>query len=91
MRSFRICNYDDQARWMTLCGHVTSRIENKEIYVLLIMKRGGGVLGSPRCRFEDNIRVDITGIVWYMKWIHLAQYGPVVGSCLDIVEFLSVW
>jgi hypothetical protein len=30
-------------------------------------------LGRPRCRWEDNIKIDITELEWGgMEWIHLA-------------------
>jgi hypothetical protein len=31
-------------------------------------------LGRRRCRWDDNIRIDLRGIVWEgVDWIHLAQ------------------
>jgi len=31
-------------------------------------------LGRPRCRWEDNIRMDLRNIGWEgVDWIHLAQ------------------
>jgi hypothetical protein len=32
------------------------------------------ILGSPRPRWEDNIRTDLTDTMWeVVEWIHLAQ------------------
>jgi len=39
---------------------------------------GKGPLGSPRRRWEDNIRLDLTEIGWEgVDWIHLACYRTV--------------
>jgi hypothetical protein len=36
----------------------------------------------PRCRWEDNIRIDL-GFTMYngVDWVHLAQKSPMVSSC----------
>jgi hypothetical protein len=46
-------------------------------------------LGRPRCRWEDNIRIDIREIVWEgVDWIHLAQdsdqWRAVVNTVMDL-------
>jgi hypothetical protein len=30
-------------------------------------------LGRPRCRWEDNIKIDLHEVGWGMYWIYLAQ------------------
>jgi hypothetical protein len=42
---------------------------------ILVGKREGKTpLGIPRRRYEDNIRIDVKGIVWEdMNWIDLTQ------------------
>jgi hypothetical protein len=33
-------------------------------------------LGRPKCRWEDNIKIDVREIEWSdVDWIHLAQHG----------------
>jgi hypothetical protein len=39
--------------------------------ILVGEPEGKRPLGSPRCRWEDNIRMDL-GEIWW-DWIHLAQ------------------
>jgi hypothetical protein len=36
----------------------------------------------PRHRWEDNIRMDLRKLGWeVVDWMHMAQEGPVAGSC----------
>jgi hypothetical protein len=45
-------------------------------YVYRILKgrpEGRGPLGRPRCRWEDNIKVDLQEVGGRMDWIELAQ------------------
>jgi hypothetical protein len=47
-------------------------------------------LGRPRCRQEDNIKMDLKEIGCKdMDWIHLAQKCPVI-SLVKVVLNLSV-
>jgi hypothetical protein len=50
-------------------------IENREAYWLLMGKpEGKRLLGSPRCRWVDNIKMDLGEIEWRgVEWIGLAQ------------------
>jgi hypothetical protein len=42
--------------------------------ILVGKPEGKRPLGRPRCRWEDNIRMDLTEIGWgSMDWIDLAQ------------------
>jgi hypothetical protein len=39
-------------------------------------------LGRPRCRGEDNIKIDLCGRVEHMEWVHLNHDGdPLEGYC----------
>jgi hypothetical protein len=54
-----------------LAGHVACTGEKRNAYRILVGKRP---LGKPRCRWEDNIRMDLREIGWGgMDWIDLAQ------------------
>jgi hypothetical protein len=46
----------------------------KNTYTILVVKpERKRPFGRPRCRWEDNIRMDIREIVWeVVDWIHLA-------------------
>jgi hypothetical protein len=50
--------------------------EKRNAYRILVGKpEGKKPLGRPRCRWEDNIKMDIREIGWGdMDWIRLAQY-----------------
>jgi hypothetical protein len=65
--------------------------------------KGKTPLESPRCRWEDNIKMDPREAGCGMNWIHLARQGPAEGSyeqgnepsgsikCSEILEWLSNW
>ena len=59
-------------RWM---GHVTRVGERRRAYRVLVGKpEGKKPLGSPRCRWEDNIKMDLQEVgCGGMDWIDLAQ------------------
>jgi len=44
-------------------------------YKILVWKLEGKIpLGTTRCRWEDNIRMDLSKIGWeYVDWMHLAE------------------
>jgi hypothetical protein len=57
-------------------GRICSRHEEKgNAYRILVGKpEGKRPLGRPRCRWEDNLRMDLREIGWCgMDWIDLAQ------------------
>jgi hypothetical protein len=47
----------------------------RNVYKIVVRKpEGKRPLGRPRCRWEDNIRMDIRKMGWEdVNWIHLAQ------------------
>jgi len=49
--------------------------EERRVYRALMGKpEGRRQLGRPRCRWVDNIRMDLQEVeCWYMDWIGLAQ------------------
>ena len=57
------------ARYVALMG------EERGVYRVLVGKpEGRRPLGRPRCRWVDNIRIDLQEVgCWYMDWIGLAQ------------------
>jgi len=59
-------------RW---AGHVARMGEEKGVYRFLVGKpEGRRPLGRPRCRWVDNIRMDLQEVGrGYMDWIGLAQ------------------
>jgi hypothetical protein len=59
-------------RWARHIAHVE---EMRNAYKMLVQRPEGKTpLGRPRCRWEENIRMDRREIGWEgVDWIHLAQ------------------
>jgi hypothetical protein len=59
---------------MRLVGHVASIGGMRNLYKILLVKaEGKGQFGRVRCRWEDNIRMDLKEIFCEDKdWIHTA-------------------
>jgi len=58
-------------------GHVACMREMKSVYRILGRKpEGKRPLGRPRCRWQDNIRIDLRETVWaFVDSIHVVQGG----------------
>jgi len=56
-------------------GHVVYMGERKGAYGVLVGKPEGKTpLGRPRCRWEDEIKMDLKEVGWEgLHWIDLAQ------------------
>jgi hypothetical protein len=64
-----------KSRSMRWAGHVARMVEERNAYRLLVGNpEGKRPLGRPRCRWVDNIRMDLGEVEWGdMDWIGLAQ------------------
>ena len=64
-----------KSRRMRWAGHVVRMGEEKGVYRVLMGKpEGRKPLERPRCRWVDNIRMDLPEVgCGYMDWIGLAQ------------------
>jgi hypothetical protein len=64
-----------KARKMRWVGHVARMGEVRGAYNILVGRpEGRRPLGRPRCRWEDNIKMDLREIGFGdVDWIHLAQ------------------
>ena len=64
-----------KSRRMRWAGHVACMGEESWVYRVLVGKpEGRRPLGRPRCRWVDNIRMDLQEVGnGYMDWIGLAQ------------------
>ena len=64
-----------KSRRMRWVGHVAHMGEERGVYRVLVGKpEGKSSLGIPRCRWVDNIRMDLQEVgCGYMDWIGLAQ------------------
>ena len=64
-----------KSRRMRWAGHVTHMGEERGVYRVLLGKlEGKRPLGRPRCRWVDNIKMDLQEVgCGYMDWIGLAQ------------------
>jgi hypothetical protein len=64
-----------KSRRMRWAGHVACMGEDRKLYKVLVGKpKGKRLLGRPRCRWEDGIRMDLRETsVWGVDWIRLTQ------------------
>jgi hypothetical protein len=64
-----------KSRRMRWVGHVARMGEKRNAYRLLVGKpEGKRPLGRPRCRWVDNIRMDLGEVEWGdVDWIGLAK------------------
>ena len=64
-----------KSRRMRWAGHVARMGEERMVYRVLVGKPEGiSPLGRHRCRWVDNIRMDLQEVrCGYMDWIGLAQ------------------
>ena len=63
-------------RRMRQAGHIARMEERRSLYRILVGKPGGKrPLRRPRCRWQDNIKMDLQEVgCGVMYWIELAQY-----------------
>jgi len=64
-----------KSRRMRWAGHVARMGEERGLYRFLVGKpEGKRPLGRPRCRWADNIMMDLQAVgCGYMDWIGLAE------------------
>jgi hypothetical protein len=62
-------------RRMIWAGHLARVGEKRNAYRILVRKpEGKRPLARPRCRWEDNIKIDLREIGWDgLDWVDLAQ------------------
>jgi hypothetical protein len=79
-----------KSRRMRWAGHVARMGEKRNAYRLLVGKpEGKRLLGRPRCRWVDNIRMDLGEVGWGdVDWIGLAEdrnrWRALVNSLLNL-------
>jgi hypothetical protein len=77
-----------KSRRMRWAGHVARTGEKRNAYMLLVGKR---LLGRPRRRWVDNIRVDLLKFRWDdVEWISLAQDGNRWRDLVNLILNLQV-
>jgi hypothetical protein len=61
--------------------------EKRNVCMVFMEKpEGKRPLGGPRCRWEDNTKIDLREVRWgYMDLIHLAQDGDQWSSLVNTV------
>jgi hypothetical protein len=76
-------------RW---AGHVAHIGEERGAYQILVGRpEGRRLLGSPRRRWDDNIKTDLREVGWQgMNWIELAQDRDRWRSLVNAVMNLQV-
>jgi hypothetical protein len=73
-------------------GHVARMGEKRNAYRLLVGRtEGRRPLGRPRCRWLDNIRMDLVEVGWGdVDWIGLAQDRGRWRALVNSVLYLQV-
>jgi hypothetical protein len=76
-------------RW---AGHVARMGEKRNAYKILVGKtEGNRPLRRPRCRWVDNIKIDLRETEWdSMDWIDLAQDRDQWKALLNMVKNIRV-
>ena len=76
-------------RW---AGYVARMGERRVVYRVLVGKpEGKRLLGGPRRRWEDNIKMDLQEVgCWGMDWIELAQDSDRWRALVNVVMNLRV-
>jgi hypothetical protein len=71
----KYCSVGVEMKRMGLAGHVARIGERSCVYRILVGETEGmRPLGRPRCRWEDNIKMDLQEVVCVdMDWIDVAQ------------------
>jgi hypothetical protein len=79
-------------RRMRWAGHVARMGEGRGVYRVLVGRpEGKRPLGRPRCRWEGNIKMDLTKIgIDGAYWIQLAQDRVQWRDCVNTVMTLRV-
>jgi hypothetical protein len=67
-------------------------VQMRNAYSILVVKlEGKRLLRRPRCRWEDNIRVDLREIGWKgVDWIYLGQHRNQWQDLVNMVMNLQV-
>jgi len=66
-----------KSRRMRWVRHVARMAERIGVFLVLVLKpKRKRPIGRPRCRWEDNIKMDLQEVVCgVMDWIEMAQMG----------------
>ena len=79
-----------KSRQMRWAGHVARMGEDRGVQRVLVGKpEGKRPLGRPRCRWEDNIKMDLQEVGGgHVDWMELAQdrdrWRALVGTVMDL-------
>jgi hypothetical protein len=81
-----------KSRNIRSAGHVARMGEERNAYNILVGKpEGKRPLGRPRCRWDDNIRMDVKEIQRKaVDWIHLAPDRGQWWALIDTVMYLRI-
>jgi hypothetical protein len=81
-----------KSRRMRWVGHIARMEETSNAYMILMGKpEGKRPLGRQRCRWMDNIKMDLREVGWNgMDWIELAQVRDQWKALVNTVMNLRV-
>jgi hypothetical protein len=69
-------------RW---ANRVARTGERRGVYRVLVGKpEGERQLGRPRCRWEDNIEMDLQEVGWGIDWIDLAYDKVLINAVMSL-------
>jgi hypothetical protein len=76
-------------RWTRYVAYLAKKIN--AYWILVVKPEGKRQLGRPRCRWEDNIKMDLREIGWgVMDWTDLAQDRDQWKTLVNMVMNLRV-
>jgi len=80
----------DKIKEDEIAGHVACIGQVRNAWSILLRKpEGKRSLGRPRCRWEDDMRMDFKEMCWqYVDWIDLAQYRD---HWWGLVNMMNPW
>jgi len=80
-----------KSRRMRWTENLALKEERRFSYRVLVEKtEGKRQLGKSRCRWEDNIKMDLQEVGWGMDWIDLAQDRDRWQAVVNAVMILEV-
>jgi hypothetical protein len=73
-------------------GHVARKAEGRGVYRVLVRKsEGRRLLGRPRRRWEDNIRMNLREVgFWCVDWMELVRCRDRWGALVNVAMNLRV-